>query len=113
MRLSPLQGRILWALEEAGADDICTVVNTVQPQITCSIRKTLEPIAGELDELIQLGFITIRKSSASGSGFPCGARDVIDDLELQTQTGFWKWKNAAVPAPELVLEEAGRWALTH
>jgi hypothetical protein len=59
-KLTPLQNRIIWILEEAGEETIETILGTLRSQSA----QDEEGLRAALDGLQRLGFVSVSDSSA-------------------------------------------------
>lgn len=62
--LAPLQGRILWELEEAGAEDLPTLVFTFMP---AEEEADLSELADAIRFLLRIGFVAVELVDATAS----------------------------------------------
>jgi hypothetical protein len=119
-RLSPLQREVLWILEEAGAENLLTVLWTLRAHFPAL---EVTPLLGEaVDGLRRLwlaGLIEVSTYHAGPSPVwvplgPDSAEQVWALLfALPGDSERWVWPGGIpLPCPEVVLTEAGRRSLT-
>jgi len=111
MKLAPLQGGILRTLEEAGEEDLCSLLNTLV--VLDSTQQDEVLVAQFLDDvtiLMRLGLIVVTKYRYTDSKLETG--DFVDvgdlyqrvgtSLQVDDQEGGWKWAGETRLNVELV-----------
>lgn len=120
-RLSSVQREILWALEESGAENIPTVLNTLRLKCAnLSPNELLSQSEKAIRGLKEIGFISLTQDyEKPGLGFvPISPEHVgrflsIGDIVTWDEHKGWTWDEikGGVYRVSLALTEAGRTAL--
>jgi hypothetical protein len=107
-RLSELAARILSELEEAGAENFSSTVNTVMDPL--GEKAEIDDSVNALKELIQSGLAVLRVEYKSEKS-PDVSFEMLSELESSVsfapEERLWKW-NEKLPMVEIVATEKGR-----
>ena len=109
VRLSPLQGRLLWLLEEAGEYYLPAALNALQVELPCAPEVFLLQIGDAIESLIRHGYLSVYQPDwRSGTKVEC-IHSTLASLLFDSQKGAWHWKDGrGGKVPQLVLEEKGK-----
>ena len=75
LKLSPQQGDILWMLEEAGAEELPTIVVTIEP-------RDIQVFEDDVRELLRLGLIDYYRDLDRQVHYLALTQSEIDDLPV-------------------------------
>lgn len=100
LKLTPLEGKILWVLEEAGAENLGCILNTLGVAPSDAGRVPFE-FEAAVERLVRLGFVTWSPAVK--------AEESLAELEYRTAETSW-WSSGELCS--LSLTEAGERALT-
>lgn len=110
---SALQRDLLWQLEEAGAEDVPTVMNTLP---VADDDLSFMRFERALTELVRADLVEFRRTLPAGrsGGAPISERlDAPEDLRTLVARGESMWvATSSAHGVEIVLTESGRDALT-
>ena len=110
LRLTPLQTRIIWALEEDGESVPC-LANTLYKcdgATSCDIQR-LDELGDSINELIRLQLLDYSPQWSQGFARYLPLSRVLCRDEMD----FWTWnEECGVSVPEVFLTEKGYRALT-
>lgn len=113
LRLTPLEGALLFLLEEAGSENIVCLVNSLQPEVKTSPEALLRAACDAIQHLLDMGLVSL---DLRGSQAPIDCTKisaVMDFLRFDDRSGYWCWDEVrgGKAYPEIVLEAKGKQAL--
>jgi hypothetical protein len=106
--LSELAARILSELEEAGAENFSSTVNTIMDPVGEKVE--LDDSVNALEELIRYGLVVLRieyQPTSSADVSLQMLQGLRSSVSFDSEDRIWKW-NEKLPMVELVATERGR-----
>lgn len=110
LRLSSLEGQILWELEEAGEENIVSLVNTLRRRFAgVSDMEFLEMMGRAVQTLLRLNLISFSPMVAEGLSRFLPLKEVLHWYEDEVWGGGWRWseKWGGPDVLEIYLTEKG------